>query len=179
MAPLVLSHRQRLEFESFVSHAHLAKPRCRALALLGLDDGESAEQVAELLHVGRRTVHDWVDRFHDRAELDLPVRLADAPRPGRPRVGGDGVDRWIARGSPERAWRAAAATVAGTLVALLVSATTYGAANRVRSVVEQRTLGGRRLVRLYATLADRDGDRYPWAFGGGDCQVRSHSTVTG
>jgi transposase len=97
MAPLVLSHRQRLELESFVSHAHVAKERCRALALLWLDDGEAAEQVAELLHVGRRTVYDWVDRFHDRAELDRPQRLADAPRPGRPRVGGGGVDPLIAR----------------------------------------------------------------------------------
>jgi transposase len=97
MAPLILSPRQRLELEYFVSHTHVAKERCRAQALLWLDEGESAEQVAELLHVGRRTVYDWVDRFHDRSEIDLPQRLADAPRPGRPRVGGDGVDPRIAQ----------------------------------------------------------------------------------
>jgi hypothetical protein len=38
-----------------------------------------------------------VERFHDRAKLDLPQRLAEAPRPGRPRLGGEGVDPLIAR----------------------------------------------------------------------------------
>jgi hypothetical protein len=56
MAPLLLSPRQHLELESFVSPTPVAKERCRAQALLWLDEGESAEQVAELLHVGRRTV---------------------------------------------------------------------------------------------------------------------------
>ncbi|HMB04897.1 MAG TPA: hypothetical protein VKP69_14305, partial [Isosphaeraceae bacterium] len=55
------------------------------------------ERVAELLHVGRRTVYDWVDRFHDRSAFDLRERLADAPRPGRPRVGGGVIDLWIAQ----------------------------------------------------------------------------------
>ena len=92
MAPLILSPRPRLELEYFVSHTSVAKERCRAQALLWLDEGESAEQAAELLHVGRRTVYDWVDRFHDRGEFDLRQRLADAPRPGRPRVEGGGID---------------------------------------------------------------------------------------
>jgi transposase len=38
-----------------------------------------------------------VDRFHDRSEFDLRQRLADAPRPGRPRVGGGGIDPQIAQ----------------------------------------------------------------------------------
>ena len=92
MAPLILSPRQRLELEYFVSHTSVAKERCRAQALLWLDEGESAEQVAGLLHVGRRTVYDWVDRFYDRGEFDLRQRLADAPRLGRPRVEGGGID---------------------------------------------------------------------------------------
>lgn len=52
---------------------------------------------------------------------------------------------------------------------LLLSGLTYGRSNRVRSVVEQRSVLGRRLVRFYASLSDRDGDRHPWTFGGGDC----------
>ena len=97
MAPLILSPRQRLELEYFVYHTSVAKERCRAQALLWLDEGESAEQVAELLRIGRRTVYDWVDRFHDRVEFDWRQRLADAPRPGRPRVGGGGIDPRIAQ----------------------------------------------------------------------------------
>ena len=87
MAPLTLSPRQRLELEYFTSHTPVARERCRAQASLWLDDGDSAEWVAELLHVGRRTVYDWVDRFHDRSAFDLRQRLADAPRPGRPHTG--------------------------------------------------------------------------------------------
>jgi transposase len=97
MAPLILSPRQHLELEYFVSHTPVARERCRAQALLWLDDGESAEWVAELLHVGRRTVYDWVERFHDRSEFGLRRRLADAPRPGRPRAADGGVDSQIAQ----------------------------------------------------------------------------------
>ena len=97
MAPLRFSPRQRLELEYLVSHTPVAKERCRAQALLWLDEGESAEQVAEFLHVGRRTVYDWVERFRDRSGLDLRRRLADAPRSGRPRAAGGGVDSRIAQ----------------------------------------------------------------------------------
>src|SRR5512143_1748593 len=96
MTHLILSPRQRLGLEYLAAHTTAAKERCRAQALLWLNEGESAEPIAELLRVSRRTVYYWVERFHDRSELDLPHRLADAPRSGRPRVGGDGVDAWIA-----------------------------------------------------------------------------------
>src|SRR3954447_15982040 len=100
MTHLFLSSRQRLELEYLAAHTAAAKERCRAQALLWLDEGESAEQVADSLRVSRRTVYYWVERLHDRSELDLPRRLADAPRSGRPRVGGDGgdgIDPWIAQ----------------------------------------------------------------------------------
>lgn len=96
MAPLSLSPDQRLELEYLASHAPVARERCRAQVLLWLDEGETAQQVAELLRVSRRTVYYWVDRLDDRDGGDLKQRLADAPRPGRPRVGDDGVDPWIA-----------------------------------------------------------------------------------
>ncbi len=95
MAPLILSPDRRLELEYFASHTPVAKERCRALAWLCLDDGEAAEQVAEALHVSRRTVYYWAERFHDRSGLDPRRRLADAPRPGRPRTAGGSVDTRI------------------------------------------------------------------------------------
>jgi transposase len=97
MAPLVLSPAQRLDSDYLASHTPAAKERCRALALLRLDEGESAEQVAEDLHVSRRTVYYWLERFHDRSGLDPRQRLADAPRPGRPRVAGGRIDTRIAQ----------------------------------------------------------------------------------
>ena len=96
MALLPLSAQQRLEWEYFASHTSVAEERCRAQALLWLDEGATVEQVADSLRVSRRTVYYWVDRFHDRNELDFEQRLADAPRPGRPRTAGQGVDTWIA-----------------------------------------------------------------------------------
>jgi transposase len=82
--------------EYLASHSPVSKERCRAQALLWLDEGEAAEQVAESLRVSRRTVYYRRERFHDRDGHDLRQRLADAPRPGRPRTGDGGVDPWIA-----------------------------------------------------------------------------------
>ena len=96
MAPLRLSPRQRSDWEYRASHSPVSNERCRAQALLGLDEGESAEQIAESLRVSRRTVYYWLERFRDRDEHDLRQRLADAPRSGRPRPGDGGVDPWIA-----------------------------------------------------------------------------------
>jgi transposase len=96
MAPLILSPRQRLELESLASHTPVAKERCRAQALLGLDEGEAPDQVAEALRVSRRAVYYGVERFHRRAGLGLRERLSDAPRSGRPRAGDGCVDEWVA-----------------------------------------------------------------------------------
>lgn len=96
MAPLVLSARQRSQLEYLAARNPVAKERRRAQALLWLDEGETPEQVAEALRVSRRTVYYWVKRFHDRGGLDPVHRLADSPRPGRPRTGGEGIDRRVA-----------------------------------------------------------------------------------
>lgn len=96
MAPLILSRRQRSDLECLASHNPVSRERCRAQALLWLDEGETVEQVVESLRVSRRTVYYWRERFHDCDERDLRQRLADAPRPGRPRTADGGVDRWIA-----------------------------------------------------------------------------------
>src|SRR5512138_3406288 len=84
MASITLSDRLRGELEDLVTHTPLAKERSRAQALLWLADGESVEQVADLLRVSRQTVYNWIERFRQREGLDLRARLLDAPRPGRP-----------------------------------------------------------------------------------------------
>ena len=106
MAPVILSNRQRIELENFMLHAPSAKERCRAQALLWLDEGETAEQVAELLHVSRQTVYNWAERFQQREGLDLRARLGRRPAPGPPAHGhGDHrpADRRGHRHRPPRA----------------------------------------------------------------------------
>jgi transposase len=97
MVLLILTPQQRLELEYLASHNPVAKERCRAQALLGLDEGETVEQIAESLRVTRRTVSNWADRFHQRDGLSLRERLADALRPGRPPVGNGDLDSCIAQ----------------------------------------------------------------------------------
>src|SRR5512142_2566419 len=63
---------------------HSARECCRALAVLWLAEGETADQVAQLLYVSRQTVYNWAERFQQRQGLDLRSRLADDPRHGRP-----------------------------------------------------------------------------------------------
>ena len=96
MAPLILAPRQRSDLEYLAAHNPVGRERCRAQALLWLDEGETPDQVAEALRVSRRTVYYWVERYRERDERDLVRRLADTPRPGRPRAGGGGIDSWVA-----------------------------------------------------------------------------------
>ncbi len=62
---------------------------------------------------------------------------------------------------------------------LSASATTYGARGRVRELVEQRSITGQRLVRLYQGLTDRDADGHSFAFGGADCDDADPSVYPG
>ena len=84
MTEFRLKNRERVDLENFMLHTPSVKERCRAQAILWLDEGESVEQIAELLHVSRQTIYNWVDRFQQRQDPDLRARLADAPRQGRP-----------------------------------------------------------------------------------------------
>src|SRR3954471_8377177 len=92
MAPLSLTPGQRTELEYLATHNPAATERCRAQAILWLDEGETPEQVADSLRVSRRRIYYWVDRIRDRAGGDLRECLADTPRSGRPRAGDGGVD---------------------------------------------------------------------------------------
>jgi transposase len=96
MALLALSDRQRGELEEIVSRSPWAKERCRAQALLWIAEGTDVGEVAELMHVTRQTVYNWLSRFQGRAELDLRARLLDAPRLGRPRAANGTLDELVA-----------------------------------------------------------------------------------
>ena len=52
--------------------------------MLWLHEGQPAARVAGLLRVSRQTAYNWAQAFRDRTDLDLPDRLLDAPRSGRP-----------------------------------------------------------------------------------------------
>jgi transposase len=95
MALFILSARQRADLEFILTHTPSARERCRAQALLWLAEGTSAGEVAELLHVSRQTVYNWVDRYRVRAGFGVMAQVRDAPRPGRPRTGG-GIDPLVA-----------------------------------------------------------------------------------
>lgn len=56
-----------------------------------------------------------------------------------------------------------------TVALFVFSANTYHRSQAARSVVEQRTVAGRALVRTYSSLFDRDRDGVSSLFGGRDC----------
>src|SRR5207302_167405 len=70
--------------EQLVRNTENAHTLRRTQALLWLDDGETAEDVADLLYVGRAVVYKWIKQFQERSELDLRARVSDGLRSGRP-----------------------------------------------------------------------------------------------
>jgi hypothetical protein len=83
MQPLTLTSEERSELEAILrtGTAELRVAR-RAQALLLLADDVPQARVAQLVGVDERTVRKWRTRFDHPDPL---ARLADAPRPGRPR----------------------------------------------------------------------------------------------
>ena len=84
MSNSILSRRERAKMQDLIAPPHDARQTLRAYALLWLDDGESVPEVAHRLGVTRQTVYNWVSRFQTRTDLEIALRLADAPRCGRP-----------------------------------------------------------------------------------------------
>ncbi len=80
----ILSRRERAKLQDLIAHSHDARQTLRAYALLWLDDGESVPEIAHHLGGTRQTVYNWVSRFQSRTDLELALRLLDAPRCGRP-----------------------------------------------------------------------------------------------
>lgn len=84
MTNSILSRRERAKMQDLIAHSHDARQTLRAYALLWLDDGESVPEIAQHLGVTRQTVYNWVSRFQARTDLEISLRLLDAPRCGRP-----------------------------------------------------------------------------------------------
>ena len=87
-----LTRKERRVVEERAAHAADPKALRRAQALLWREKGESARAVAERLGVSRRTVFNWAARFHARQAVDIPRRLGDGPRSGRPRTAAGIID---------------------------------------------------------------------------------------
>ena len=80
---------------------HEARTLRRALALLWLHEGDDVDEVADRLLVTRQTVYRWVKRCQEHPELEMAVRVADRPRPGRPRTVHDVIDPLISQALKE------------------------------------------------------------------------------
>jgi transposase len=79
-----LTGKQRIELEHLLTRHADSRLYQRALAVLLLDEGQSAEEIATALRVSRQSVYNWACRFQQRASLSLVERLTDGARTGRP-----------------------------------------------------------------------------------------------
>lgn len=84
--PLRLSPKEYQRLLEVAHHTHDPRQVHRAQSLLWLHEGDTGEEVATHLFTTPRTIFRWLRRFHDRQALDLPARLADGPRSGRPKT---------------------------------------------------------------------------------------------
>jgi transposase len=96
MTSFDLTDREFGQLQDLLGSTPHAREVCRLQALLWLAEGEAVADIAERLYVSRRTVYYWVQRFHQRADLDFATRLQDAPRSGRPPAALGIIDSLIA-----------------------------------------------------------------------------------
>ena len=80
---LRLSKQERQALRKVTQQSRDVRVLRRALALLDLDAGYSADDVAQRYHVTRSTVYNWVKRYRTRGFS--AKALDDRPRSGRPR----------------------------------------------------------------------------------------------
>jgi transposase len=86
MGSLPISSSRRRALERQLRQAADARVYRRTLAVLEVDRGRPAAQVADELRVARQSVYRWVAEY---LAAGTPAALADRPRPGRPRGLGD------------------------------------------------------------------------------------------
>src|SRR5512135_1419413 len=83
MSRFKLTYWQRRRLLGQLRTVNDARTYCRTLAVLELDRGRSAAEVAEMLGVTRQSVYNWAATF---ARDHAPGSLADDHRSGRPRL---------------------------------------------------------------------------------------------
>ena len=79
-----LHYQQRAALGRLIAYSHDARRVIRAYALVWLDEGVPAEEIAQSLGTSRQSIYNWARRFEQRQDLVLELRLADAARSGRP-----------------------------------------------------------------------------------------------
>jgi transposase len=84
MSLLTLKPQERAILESLAVCTRDAQQLRRVQALLWLDEGEAINEVADRLRVSRQAIYKWVSQFQQRQGQALPLRVAPAPRSGRP-----------------------------------------------------------------------------------------------
>jgi transposase len=97
-----LTGRQQRVLERQLAQAEGLRLYRRTLAVLEYGRGRPVDEIAELLRVSRRSVYNWIEAYCQRLD---PSRLADAARPGRPRLWAEDEQallRSLLETSPER-----------------------------------------------------------------------------
>jgi transposase len=84
MLPFKLRPAEYRELTTLVDQSHESVVVQRAKALLGLHEGLSASEIADLIDVSRQTIYNWAEAFQERRCLSLVEHVLDAPRSGRP-----------------------------------------------------------------------------------------------
>lgn len=95
MSLVKLNRRERKALEQLSKQTSDATTLRRAQALLWLDRGERAGDVAERLGVSRQVIYQWVEIFRERDAKDLATRLAAGERSGRPCTVQGIIDPWL------------------------------------------------------------------------------------
>ena len=86
MTLVTLNRRERRVIEQLIASTSEATTLRRAQALLWLSQGEAVAAVAARLQVTRQAVYKWAARTNECSAKELPTRLAEATRTGRPRT---------------------------------------------------------------------------------------------
>ena len=94
MPILTLTARERNELERLARSTADADQLRRVNALLALDAGQGASQIARTQRVGRSTIYEWVHRFSEHRRADLTAATTTRTAPGRSR---DLRDRVVGR----------------------------------------------------------------------------------
>ena len=84
MSLLALRPTERAALESLAVSTRDAQQLRRVQALLWLDAGDAADEVADRLRVSRQVIYKWVTQFQQRQGEDMTVRVAPGTRSGRP-----------------------------------------------------------------------------------------------